>query len=443
MAARTILNYQIQKVLGSGGMGTVYLASHQKIGRKVAIKELKPEFVRDAGIRARFKNEAALMANLSHPNIVALHDYVEAQGGGIYLIMEYVEGITLDAYIQHISGPITESLAIEIFTKVLDAFTYAHERGIVHRDIKPANIMITPQGDIKILDFGIAKSTQIQNRSLTRTGMRMGTIFYMSPEQIRSQDTDLRSDIYSLGITFFEMLTAKNPYESDLSDYDISSKIINEPLPLLKSFYPNTSPEMQAIIEKATAKSSENRFQSIEEFKEALLNKNSFQNNQERENKSTKEWKIEGKKTKKQTGIYVSDSKEIKKIKEELLLDNNFGIITTRKVLYYKGRDLFEDGEKEELYLRKLIDAEFKKNKELFAGMFMIILSLMLIIFLGGWLAYILTAFIFPFSLLCFANFPTIVIIRKDLKKVKMKGWPWHNRPMSEYYHVLKELLQD
>ncbi len=268
MIYNRVLNYKIEAKLGEGGMGTVYLATHALIDRKAAIKALHPSLVNNPMIRERFKNEAFAMAQLKHPNIVDLYDYYE-DNNGLYLIMEYVEGFTLDEYIQKISGAITEEKCINLFIKILDGFQYAHQKGIIHRDIKPSNLIITPKLDIKILDFGIARLLSA-DKGKTQAGTKMGTVLYMSPEQVRGEEADNRSDIYSLGVTLFEMLTGKPLYGDQLTEYEVNQKILNEPLPRLNSIYPNISVEIQAIVDKATNKNPINRFQHCEEFKNAL-----------------------------------------------------------------------------------------------------------------------------------------------------------------------------
>jgi serine/threonine protein kinase len=269
-----VLNYKITAKLGEGGMGSVYVGSHIQLGRKAAIKALHPNLVNNPMIRERFKNEAATMAHLRHPNIVGLYDYLETTNG-LYLIMEYVQGKPLDDYINQISGPIPENIASQLFVQILDGFDYAHNQGVVHRDIKPSNLIINPEGEVKILDFGIAKLLDGSSKSLTQAGSRMGTILYMSPEQVKGQEVDRRSDIYSLGLTLFQMLTGKTVYdEHNATEYEIYNQIVNNPLPRAQSIYPKVSGRMQAIIDQATAKMPYERFQSCAEFKRTLLGEN-------------------------------------------------------------------------------------------------------------------------------------------------------------------------
>ncbi len=270
MIGERILNYKIEALLGEGGVGRVYLASHTQLGRKVAIKILHPHLVSNPEIRQRFRLEAATLSDLKHINLITLYDYLEDERG-LFLITEYAEGSSLDHYIAHRTGPIPEKKALFFFEQILDGLAYAHKRGIVHRDIKPSNLIITREADVKILDFGIAKILKAEQNSLTQTGARLGTILYMSPEQVQGKKVDQRTDIYSLGITLFEMLTGKHPFEAyKNSEYEIYRQILHETLPQARDFYPIVSDHLQSVIEKATAKDPQDRYASCEEFKIAL-----------------------------------------------------------------------------------------------------------------------------------------------------------------------------
>ena len=184
--------------------------------------------------------------------------------------MEYAEGYTLNHIIEKISGPIPENIAKDVFIQILDGFSYAHSNGIIHRDIKPSNIIILKDYTPKILDFGIAKILSLQSVN-TKVGDKIGTVMYMSPEQVLGKEVDIRTDIYSLGINLFEMLTGKPLYDiNELSDYEIQTKIINETLPNPKKFYPEISDHMTEVINRATQKNKEDRFQSCDEFIEAI-----------------------------------------------------------------------------------------------------------------------------------------------------------------------------
>ena len=264
----TIQNYRLVQFIGEGGMGQVWLAEHVLLGRKVAIKALHSQLLRNEQIRARFKNEAATLALLQHPNIVTLLDYIEDQAGA-YLVLEYVEGDPLDDLIRLKTGPIPEARLKDLFGQILEGFVYAHGKRIVHRDVKPSNFLLTPEGKIKMLDFGIAKLLEQDNR-LTKTGTSMGTVLYMSPEQVRGEDVDLRSDIYSLGVTLFHMATGQCPYSAESTEFIVYDQIVNHALPSPVDFYPGVTPGIVALIEKATAKHPADRFQDCQEFLNAL-----------------------------------------------------------------------------------------------------------------------------------------------------------------------------
>jgi serine/threonine protein kinase len=269
MLGTQILNYRLTALIGEGGMGHVYLGEHISLGRKAAIKVLLQQYANNPEIRARFKNEAAALSRLQHPNIVTLYDYVETEDM-LCLVMEYVEGHNLDHYIANVRGPIPEAVALPLFDQILMAFSYAHSIGVVHRDIKPSNIIITPDSKVKILDFGIAKLLEHKDHKLTRTGSRMGTVLYMSPELVQGKEADLRSDIYSLGVTLFQMLSGREPYDKTLPEYEVYNNIVHNPLPRVKEFYPMVSSHVQDIIDKATRKEPADRFDSCDQFLSAL-----------------------------------------------------------------------------------------------------------------------------------------------------------------------------
>lgn len=269
MIGKSILNYEIKSLIGEGGMGSVYLATHTQVNRTVAIKALLPQYMANEEIKQRFKNEASTLAHLQHPNIVGLFDYVEDESG-MYLVMEYVEGTPLDEFISNVTGPLPEERAVPIIKEILSAFSYAHQKGIVHRDIKPANIIITQNDGVKILDFGIARLLGDGNHNLTKTGTQMGTVFYMSPEQVQGKKVDIRSDIYSLGVTFYQMLTGVNPYKGLTTEYEVYSRIVKEDLPPPQEIYPGIPSYLSTILKKALAKEPEDRFQTCDEFLAAV-----------------------------------------------------------------------------------------------------------------------------------------------------------------------------
>ena len=273
MIGSQILNYQVKSLLGEGGMGIVYLAEHVKLGRKVAIKVLHAHLASNESIRNRFINEAKTMAELQHPNIVSLLDYHEDEFG-LYLIMEYIDGKPLDEYIEQVSGPIPEETVTLFFKQALAAFQYAHEKKVVHRDIKPSNLIITNEGKLKVLDFGIAKIVGNDNYKLTKTGAHTGSVYYMSPEQVKGLDVDFKSDIYSLGITLYQMLTGCNPYVDLTTEYAIFEQIVKVPLADPRTKYPAVSEHMVQVINKSTQKNPLDRFNSCNDFSKSLDNKN-------------------------------------------------------------------------------------------------------------------------------------------------------------------------
>ena len=270
-----IMNYRITTKIGEGGMGSVYLGIHETLQIKVAIKVLHAAFSADEQLRKRFINEAKTLSNINHPNIVKVLDFYDGHEG-LFIIMEYVPGIPLDELIKTKTGPIPEERAFKIFAKILDGFQYAHSRkpAIIHRDIKPSNIIIDENDEPKIIDFGIVKIVDADKTDSGRTmaGTKIGTAFFMSPEQILAKAVDARSDIFSLGITLFIMLTGRSPFGSTLSEYEVHNTIVTSPLPRAKELYPGVSDVAQSIIDKATEKQKENRFQNCNEFKAALQN---------------------------------------------------------------------------------------------------------------------------------------------------------------------------
>jgi len=270
MIGKIINNYILERKLGDGGMGEVYYAKHNKVDREVAIKVLHSHLFHNESIHNRFKNEANALIKLNHPNIVKIFDYVEQENFAC-LIMEYINGHTLDDYILKISGPLPSEKAVSVIIPILEAVQYAHDNNVFHRDIKPSNIMISKDGNkVRIMDFGIAKLTDSKNFKTTHANTQLGTPFYMSPEQIKGLPFSRRSDIYSLGVTLFEMVTGKCPYHGITSLFDLQSRIVNQPLPLTAEFYPGVSQRIQNAITIATQKDPELRFQSCADFSKYL-----------------------------------------------------------------------------------------------------------------------------------------------------------------------------
>lgn len=257
---KQIGKYIIKRLIGEGGMASVYEGEHEFLGTKAAIKILNRILSTNKQIRERFKNEARLMASFDHPNITRVLDF-EENDSYLAIAMELLSGEDLSDRIKS-QGKLTEKEVIHIFDQTLSAFDYAHNLGIVHRDIKPSNIFILPNGTIKILDFGIAKLFG-QGNEMTQTGTQMGTPIYMSPEQVKGDKSiDHRSDIYSLGVTMYYAIEGKPPYDGNTSSqFDIFNKILYEPLPEVKN-----SSFLVDIIRKACEKDRAQRFQSCEEW---------------------------------------------------------------------------------------------------------------------------------------------------------------------------------
>lgn len=270
MIGREILNYRIEKIIGEGGMGTVYLASHTKIPNRIsAIKVLKSNFLQNENLKNRFRREMEIMAGMTHENIVKLEQFDE-DDLGMYLIMEYFKGVEIDDYLKNKIGVFPEEKAIPLMIQILKAFSFAHNKGIVHRDIKPGNILINQEANqVKVLDFGIAKMKDDSSMQ-TKSGAQIGTVFYMSPEQVHGKELDARSDIYALGVTFYQMLTGINPYHDLNTEYEIYNKITKEDLPDPREIYPGVSERMVNILRKSLAKNPAERFQTCDDFILAL-----------------------------------------------------------------------------------------------------------------------------------------------------------------------------
>jgi serine/threonine protein kinase len=262
MINTTIGKYKIIRLIGEGGMASVYEAEHEMLGTKVAIKVLNPILSSNAQIKERFRNEAKLMASLDHPNITKVIDFDE-QPQQLSIVMEFLNGEDLNQKIKR-NGALNEKELTDVFSQTLSAFQYAHDKGIVHRDIKPSNIFLLPNGHVKILDFGIAKLFG-QGSEMTQTGTQMGTPVYMSPEQVKADKTiDHRSDIYSLGVTMFFAIQGKPPYKSETeSQFDIFNKIVYEPIPTLGQS------KFKDLVNKACQKDRNQRFQSCREWVES------------------------------------------------------------------------------------------------------------------------------------------------------------------------------
>jgi serine/threonine protein kinase len=261
LEGKTISHYEILAQLGEGGMGVVYKARDTKLKRDVALKFLPTELSRDEEANERFVQEAQAASTLNHPNICTVHAIEETPDGKLYIVMPLYEGNTLKYRIDDDS--LSEAQAIDIARQIAEGLAAAHKKGIVHRDIKPANVMLTDEGQVIILDFGLAKLTG--GLDLTRTGSTVGTAFYMSPEQIRGENVDARADLWSLGVVFYQLLTGKRPFEGQY-EQAISYSILNHD-PLTDAVLSEAD---RTILKRLVAKNPDERFSSAEELIVAL-----------------------------------------------------------------------------------------------------------------------------------------------------------------------------
>jgi len=258
--------YLLGELIGEGGMGLVYKATDTILERTVALKILPPYLTRNPDLLHRIRTEAHAQARLHHPNIVTLYSVLEVPAGFV-LVMEYVEGATLRQHI-HSHGPLAPAEAVRVFDQAMRGIGYAHEKGIVHRDLKPDNIFLTRKGEVKIMDFGVAKI--IDSREPTRTRSLVGTLLYIAPEQINGRDADFRSDIYTLGIGLFEAVTGRLPFERQ-SDYALMHAHVLEKPPRPRGIRGNLPRELEGVILKAIEKEPERRYQTMDSFRTALL----------------------------------------------------------------------------------------------------------------------------------------------------------------------------
>jgi serine/threonine protein kinase len=261
--------YLIQELLGQGGMSAVYKASDPNLKRIVAVKMIHPHLSADLDFIQRFEVEASAVAQLRHPRIIQVYDFNQDEGV-YYMVLEFVPGENLQDHLRRLNEAgrrLPISMAVEYVIDICDAVDYAHRRGMIHRDIKPANVMLNLMGEAILMDFGIAKIVGSERH--TATGAVVGTAMYMSPEQIKGESPDRRSDIYSLGVTLFEMVSGRPPFKAD-SAMTLMMMHINDPVPDPKKLNPDVPDELVAIINKALAKSPGDRYQSAAEMASAL-----------------------------------------------------------------------------------------------------------------------------------------------------------------------------
>jgi len=271
MGLQAISHYRIISKLGEGGMGEVYLGEDTRLGRKVAIKLLPLRSLDDEHARKRLLREAQAAATLDHPNICSIHEIGE-ESGTSFIVMQYIEGETLAKRMQR--KPVELPGAFEIAVQIADALTEAHARGIIHRDIKPHNIMLSARGHAKVLDFGLAKIVEQRSTTdsmaptqnlLSEPGMMIGTVPYMSPEQVRGEPVDARSDIFSFGVVLYELFGGVQPFVTENPASTISSILTREPPPLSRYSH-EVPPELERIVRKALAKDPERRYQTIKDM---------------------------------------------------------------------------------------------------------------------------------------------------------------------------------
>jgi serine/threonine-protein kinase len=257
--------YHIDSLLSEGGTAAVYRGIDLRSGYEVAVKALFTNRAKDDFIMQRFREEANHYLYLSHPNITRLVDFIE-DSDRFYLVMEFVDGVPLDDYLNRITGPMSEETLIPMFCKILETIAYLHQNGVIHLDIKPNNIMILNNDSIKILDMGISAIINDKNSN----PKKCGTPAFMAPEQVNQGELGFYTDIFALGITLFNMATCKLPF-SGSSHTEIFEKICKEPTPYVADFIDTVNPQFQKIIERALQKEGKNRYQTCEEFQMELL----------------------------------------------------------------------------------------------------------------------------------------------------------------------------
>jgi serine/threonine-protein kinase len=260
--------YELGHVLGRGGMAEVYLAHDTRLGRSVAVKTLRADLARDPSFQARFRREAQSAASLNHPTIVAVHDTGEDHIDGVsipYIVMEYVDGSTFRTLL-HSGRKLLPERSMEMTIGILQGLEYSHRAGIVHRDIKPANVMLTRNGQVKVMDFGIARAMGDSSMTMTQTAAVIGTAQYLSPEQAKGDQVDARSDLYSTGCLLYELLTVRPPFVGDSPVAVAYQHVREEPQPP-SVFNPEITPEMDAIVMRALVKDPDYRYQSADEMR--------------------------------------------------------------------------------------------------------------------------------------------------------------------------------
>ncbi len=266
LSGQKVENYKIIESIGVGGMGEVYKAIHETLDRVVALKVIHPELLSNAEIIKRFYKEAKIQAQMTHPNIVTVFDFLEIENS-YFLVMEYIEGESIGKIVKK-QGPLEINFSLNIFKQILSGIAHAHSKGVIHRDIKPSNFILT-EGEVKITDFGIAHI--VSDSAHTVAGTVLGTPKYMSPEQILGERVDHRSDVYSLGVSFYEILTGKVPFGGNTnSDYEIKKGHVELTPIAISEIRPDVSKDLENAIAKSLAKKPEARFQTVDDFLASL-----------------------------------------------------------------------------------------------------------------------------------------------------------------------------
>ena len=266
MIGERIHSYEINAHLGQGGMGNVYRATDTMLGREVALKMLHPQLTMQAQFLERFKKEARVLAQLLHPNIAVIYNFIE-QGGNHFMVMEYVEGTSLDELLKTYKS-IPAAFVVPVFIQALEGLQHAHRKNIFHRDVKPSNLMITPDGTLKLMDFGIAKVAGEQK--MTQVNKIVGTIEFMAPELIEGKDASVASDIYSMGATLYELVSGKLPFESD-TDFNLMQAILKKKAIAPDKLDASIPKKLSDIILKAMDKNPANRYPDARAFQQALI----------------------------------------------------------------------------------------------------------------------------------------------------------------------------
>lgn len=265
MIGRTLQNYHIEELLGEGGMGTVYRATDTFLRRPVAIKMLHPHLLRDATFMERFRNEAVLSAQLNHPNVATLYNFLQVRTDNV-MVMELVDGMTLERLVSK-QGKLPMETAIRVVIQALDGLQHAHYKGILHRDIKPANLMLTREGTVKLMDFGIAR--MVGSQRLTRVDRVVGTLEYMAPELLNGAEPSVQSDLYAVGVLLYELLTGKLPFEP-ATDTTLINQILNKKPIAIRTRVNDLPKQLEEILDILLQKKPEKRYSKALELRQAL-----------------------------------------------------------------------------------------------------------------------------------------------------------------------------